>query len=482
MTSNKNSHTTSTEKTRMLILVQLTGALLAGLALTSCTSFDIPEQLPGYWASEGYGRILAVTDNKLEAYDLAGSTCVKTPGSAKEFRSILGSSQLEFLNGAQQVDIAFANEPYKLRFKRLDTLPTPCIETTNTANNSTPQQNFEAFTNYFAEHYAFFELFGVDWQQRTNAARAQLTDQTSDKVLFDLFSHLLEPLQDAHINLFATIDGQNKSYGPEQSPLSAALKAQASAKKISVGELQQALLESLWEGNIKTTILAGKGTSAANGYIQYGVIPAANTAQVGYLAIQRETDYDKAGSDLAVLTKVMDAAIAQWQQANVVGVVIDIAINFGGSDYLSRAIANRFATKRTLAYRKRAADRVDAKDFDIYLEPYQGLQFTGPITLVTSTSTVSAGEILTMSLRSLPNVTHIGEPTRGSLSDILDKTLPNGWTITLSNEIYTDHQGKLWEGPGITPHKRISVLNPQDPIASHLKAIETAVAMTAAIR
>lgn len=482
MARSKKHKTSSAEKIQRPTRVKLTGALVASLVLTSCASFDMPEQLPGYWASEGYGRVLAVTPKKLEAYDLARSTCVKTPGTAKEFRSILGSSKLEFLNGAQQVDITFANEPYKLRFNRLNKLPMPCTDTTTTLNNNTPQQNFDAFTNYFAEHYAFFELFGVNWEQRTSAARAQLSDQTSDNELFQLFSKLLEPLQDAHINLYATINGQNEKYGPEQTPVSKVLLAQAQATNTPVAKLQQALLKSLWEGNVESKILAGKGTSAANGYIKYGITTAANDATVGYLAIQREMGYDNAGNDLAVLNRVMDAAIAQWQQAKVVGVVIDLAANFGGSDYISRAIANRFAAERTLAYRKRAADRVGAKDFDLYLEPYQGPQFTGPVTLVTSTTTVSAGEILTMSLRSLPNVTHIGEPTRGSLSDILDKSLPNGWTVTLSNEIYTDHEGKLWEGPGITPHKSISVLDPQDPVASHLTAIETAVAMTATRR
>ncbi len=479
MTKKHNIQATSAIQPWVKPLAKRTGVLVASLVLTSCASFDIPEPLPGYWASEGYGRVLAVTESKLEAYDLARTTCTKTPGIAKEFRSILSSSQIEFLNAGQQFDIAFANEPYKLRFNRLNKLPAPCRQTQSDPSNSTPIQNFEAFTNYFAEHYAFFELFGVDWQQRTSAARAQVTDQTSDNELFELFSNLLEPLQDAHINLYARINGQNKEYGPEQTPVSKVLQTQAQTTNTPIATLQRALLTSLWEDNVGNKILAGKGTYAANGFIQYGVVPAANAAPVGYLAIQREADYDNRGNDLSVLSKVMDAAITQWQQAKVVGVVVDLSTNFGGSDYVSRAIANRFAAKRTLAYRKRAADRADAKDFALYLEPHQGPQYTGPVTLITSTTTVSAGEILTMSLRSLPNVTHIGEPTRGSLSDILDKTLPNGWAITLSNEIYTDHQGHLWEGPGIPPHKSITVLDPQNPRASHLQALKTAVAITA---
>jgi carboxyl-terminal processing protease len=76
---------------------------------------------------------------------------------------------------------------------------------------------------------------------------------------------------------------------------------------------------------------------------------------------------------------------------------------------------------------------------------------------VTDRETISAAEILTMCLRALPNVTHIGEATRGSLSDILTKDLPNGWTLNLSNEVYLDSERKGWEGKGIPPHTEFMV-------------------------
>ena len=34
---------------------------------------------------------------------------------------------------------------------------------------------------------------------------------------------------------------------------------------------------------------------------------------------------------------------------------------------------------------------------------------------------------------------------------MLDKTLPNGWEFSLSNEIYLDNNGKNYEHTGITP-------------------------------
>jgi C-terminal processing protease CtpA/Prc len=48
-------------------------------------------------------------------------------------------------------------------------------------------------------------------------------------------------------------------------------------------------------------------------------------------------------------------------------------------------------------------------------------------------------------------VRSIGTPTAGMLSDNLNKVLPNGWTYSLSNEIYTAADGEVYEGRGIAP-------------------------------
>jgi carboxyl-terminal processing protease len=96
---------------------------------------------------------------------------------------------------------------------------------------------------------------------------------------------------------------------------------------------------------------------------------------------------------------------------------------------------------------------------------------------VTSDMTVSAGEVLTLALRALPQVTHAGEATRGAFSDVLEKTLPNGWIVELSNEVYTDNQGIVWEGRGITPEHAFSVLGGSNPLVTHLGAIQYAAKM-----
>ena len=68
--------------------------------------------------------------------------------------------------------------------------------------------------------------------------------------------------------------------------------------------------------------------------------------------------------------------------------------------------------------------------------------------------TVSAADVATMFLKhpALTNITTIGEPTAGAFSNMLQKTLPNGWTFAFSNERYlAAHDGQNYEGTGIPP-------------------------------
>ncbi|MEL6680985.1 MAG: S41 family peptidase, partial [Pseudomonadota bacterium] len=96
--------------------------------------------------------------------------------------------------------------------------------------------------------------------------------------------------------------------------------------------------------------------------------------------------------------------------------------------------------------------------------------------LLTSDLTISAGEIATMAFRALPQTVHHGSATNGSLSDILEKELPNGWTLELSNEVYLDHTGAHWEGPGIPPDRPVQVFDLSDLDGDHSAAVRTVLA------
>ncbi|MEL7416222.1 MAG: S41 family peptidase, partial [Pseudomonadota bacterium] len=101
------------------------------------------------------------------------------------------------------------------------------------------------------------------------------------------------------------------------------------------------------------------------------------------------------------------------------------------------------------------------------------VRFSGPVHLLTSDLTISAAEIATMALRALPQTVHHGSATNGSLSDILEKRLPNRWTLELSNEVYLDHTGAHWEGPGIPPDQPIEMFDLSTLDGDHSAAVRT---------
>jgi len=90
---------------------------------------------------------------------------------------------------------------------------------------------------------------------------------------------------------------------------------------------------------------------------------------------------------------------------------------------------------------------------------------------------VSGGEITTLMLRQLPNVILVGGTTRGAFSTPLAKPLPNGWYLELSNEVFEDSEGHVFEGRGIPPVLAFDIYPEDAPVAGHKAAIERVVAM-----
>jgi C-terminal processing protease CtpA/Prc len=66
-----------------------------------------------------------------------------------------------------------------------------------------------------------------------------------------------------------------------------------------------------------------------------------------------------------------------------------------------------------------------------------------------------------MAMKACPKLTTLGETTLGILSDNLYKRLPNGWEISLSNEVYEAPNGRVYEAIGIAPDVEALVFDPK---------------------
>ena len=61
-------------------------------------------------------------------------------------------------------------------------------------------------------------------------------------------------------------------------------------------------------------------------------------------------------------------------------------------------------------------------------------------------------------MQAIPHVHLLGEATGGMLSDNLFHKLPNGWEVSLSNEVYLSSQGKSYESIGVEPETALPAL------------------------
>lgn len=428
-------------------------------------------QLDGVFVSDGYGYVVDLRGDTPAVYHLAADICVFDAGTSREIQHILEPDTAVPAADGQGFAFGSAYEPHKTLFHKVAALPAACAAPAV----DTARGNFDAFAAIFADHYAFHDVYGVNWDQQMGAARAKLTNATTDQELLDLFAQMVAPLNDGHLSIDAKINGQDSSVGPVTTTLSRGAAQRAAANGVAKRQVVLSELDRYWNDGVAETVLRGQGQETAGGKLQYGIIDDT----IGYINVLMLMGYTSNAflpdsntlddaAEFERINTILDQIMTAFAQADVSAVIIDASINFGGSDFMGREIEARFADRQRLAYTKAAFDAAGAPETAVFITPSDRPSFDGPVYLMTTDSTVSAGEIMTLALRALPNVTHVGQPTNGSFSDVLNKTLPNGWAVSLSNEIYRDPAGTIWEGRGSDPtsHSKFST-KPRSSLSTH---------------
>ncbi|MGB5228866.1 MAG: S41 family peptidase, partial [Eudoraea sp.] len=147
------------------------------------------------------------------------------------------------------------------------------------------------------------------------------------------------------------------------------------------------------------------------------------------------------------ISSIMDTVMNDLIETKFI--IIDVRFNGGGQDEVGLEVLRRFNTDRRQIASKKAKHKNDfTKKTPIYLEPAKR-PYTKPIYLLTSQQSASATDMMALSSIELRQLRRIGSHTNGAISDALQKTLPNGWHLSLSNEVYTDNNDKHYENIGI---------------------------------
>ena len=283
------------------------------------------------------------------------------------------------------------------------------------------ENNFRQMWEKFDSHYGLFLVKNIDWNKVYSSHLPLARAAKTDAELFSVLSSAVHVLDDKHINIY-TNSQQLTDYNSGEN---GHIPAQQGFDFKIVRE------KYLTEYHEDTEDFAYGKLSSEVGYIYIGSFHG----QFSFY----EKNIEKAINFLA----------------SAKGIVFDIRDHKGGSDLVSKYIAGRFASSKKLFMTSKKKNGPGHDQFEAavnwYVEPAGISQYTKPVILLTTSTTISAGETFTFAMRENATVTHMGTTTAGAFSDVIPYQLPNGWIITIGVGDYRGSDGKSYEGLGITP-------------------------------
>ena len=380
----------------------------------------------GIWLTNGYGWVLVAEGGLATQYELTAVSCLPID----QFAYAAEGMTFDLVDDNTLV-VQSASSLY-FTANRLEVLPDLCLNG-GTPYSDDPELNFEVFWRTFDEHYASFDLHNIDWAAQYDLYRPQITPETTPDELWTIFVQMLTPVRDSHVYL----DSPNDSFSPINMPEWDPIVPPEIIALQTIETIGETYLGGYVTANEELEV-SGDEVLVPHESIFYGKL----SDTVGYINIMNMDSEDPE------VIALLDNIIAEW--AGMDTIIIDVRFNLGGNDATSLQYAGRFADQERLAYSKQAVDGEGyTPSRDLFVTPSGPQQFTGNVIVLTSKATVSAAEIFVMAMRVLPHVTLVGMPSNGAHSDILGRTLPNGWEIGLSNEVYTLADGQIYESVGI---------------------------------
>lgn len=417
------------------------------LSVPSIFAQEIPKgSLTGIWKMRGYGKIIEINDSVVNSYDATSISC--TLSSQLKRDAIL---QLGTINSVDQNSLIITQGITSYTLDRIIGLPETEYVSTGSED---PNYNFDVFWNLMNENYPFFRERKMDWLGIGHKYHGKIK---SEKQLRHIIKSIISQMNDGHTTLIIP-------------------KKNNAAPHYWNGNKTAVLEDKILKRYVKNPKRHGMSIKG-NGLLNYGI----TENNVGYVQINNmlffSDKYKNPGSlsgydylfdylnasagnpehfedEKRGVRALMEKIIDELKETNAI--ILDLRFNSGGYDLVSLEILRHFIAVETKLYSKKA------RLLDGYTEPqYFSIlpadkTYNKPVFLLTSHQTASAPEALALGSMALKNITRIGSETEGIFSDILEKKLPNGWTLNLSNEIYQNMEGACYESLGIPPNKNIS--------------------------
>lgn len=307
-------------------------------------------------------------------------------------------------------------------------LPTGCTWTGENPDReyaNTPKGNYMALWTIMDEHYCFFDLkkeeLGVDWDEVKAKYAKSISDDMSDRSLFEVLCSMIGELRDGHVNLTSVYDyGRNWSWKYDYA---------ANFSK-----------------DLQTKYLGTDYIIAGNGYF-YRVLDN----NIGYLVVE---SFENSMSSGRINVMLSNMALCN-------GLIIDIRDNGGGSLLASEFLASHFTEKKVTVgyccYKTGPGHNDFSKLYRNELSPAEtDLRWIKPVVVLTNRGCFSSANDFACAMKALDNVTLMGDTTGGGGGMPMSSELPNGWVVRLSSAPSFDAERNHVEF-GIAPDIRVDM-------------------------
>jgi carboxyl-terminal processing protease len=147
----------------------------------------------------------------------------------------------------------------------------------------------------------------------------------------------------------------------------------------------------------------------------------------------------------------MTSVMPMINNPKTTSIIIDLRFNMGGDDEIGHKVLSYFISEKREIYSRKtfyAASKWTIEK-NILISPSEQKNTTTPIKLLIGPITASAAETFALGMKSLPQVKIVGENSMGIFSDQFPRKLPNGWWVTLSNELVLSPDKLSYEGIGV---------------------------------
>jgi C-terminal processing protease CtpA/Prc len=408
------------------------------------------QEYNGTWESIGYGRFMTIKNDKFEILDFTNISCIPSmKGKLSELTDKINISE---------DTLAIRNGLNTYYFQRSTNYECNASATKNKAKD--PIYNFEVLAETFKNHYAYFKERNIDWEKMYQKYRSRITEKTSQPELFIVIKEMLDEFGDEHIQFSAPDKIEEKAMelasNTSQDVIEKPKRIQSWKLAKEVAETVLDSVKSKNGGTVRWSILEGNiGYLQINqmiGLANYDIDANATVPEFwkAYIPIMsKKSVLELTNEEKNGISRLLDKIMPELK--NTKGIIVDLRFNGGGKDEVGLEMLSRFTNEKLLIGTKKAVHNNGfSTEVPIFIEGKPNA-YSNPICILTSRGSASATEICVLASLSMKNVTRIGGNTEGITSDMLEKTLPNGWEFSLSNEIYLGNNDKSYEYIGISP-------------------------------